>query len=254
MERSGTTATKAALGNASRDRPDDASGSGRGRPPIPYEDEQVRQGRLPLATGRPGSRRHRGWGDRGIRSGVDAACLPGDVPEALRPRHDMDIRGMVDALLYSAGQAVFGGGGPRRRYREANPSTISLPYICPMEETPRAGFDSRWQASETTETSSAQNAGTPETLRMTGLGVSLSASGSAETERGGFEPPRPVSRPNGLANRRFRPLSHLSTASKSAMSPYTSKTAKTESIVLENGPGSRDLGEFLDRRPEFNLR
>ncbi len=29
-------------------------------------------------------------------------------------------------------------------------------------------------------------------------------------ERGGFEPPRPVSQSNGLANRRFRPLSHLS--------------------------------------------
>ena len=29
-------------------------------------------------------------------------------------------------------------------------------------------------------------------------------------ERGGFEPPRPVSQSNGLANRRYRPLSHLS--------------------------------------------
>jgi hypothetical protein len=30
------------------------------------------------------------------------------------------------------------------------------------------------------------------------------------TERGGFEPPKPVSQFNGLANRRYRPLSHLS--------------------------------------------
>src|SRR5271157_3989020 len=29
-------------------------------------------------------------------------------------------------------------------------------------------------------------------------------------ERGGFEPPRPVAQSNGLANRRYRPLSHLS--------------------------------------------
>ncbi len=29
-------------------------------------------------------------------------------------------------------------------------------------------------------------------------------------ERGGFEPPKPVSQFNGLANRRYRPLSHLS--------------------------------------------
>src|SRR5271166_4513633 len=33
---------------------------------------------------------------------------------------------------------------------------------------------------------------------------------SVKTERGGFEPPRPVSQSNGLANRRYRPLSHLS--------------------------------------------
>ena len=33
---------------------------------------------------------------------------------------------------------------------------------------------------------------------------------SQGAERGGFEPPRPVSQSNGLANRRYRPLSHLS--------------------------------------------
>ena len=32
----------------------------------------------------------------------------------------------------------------------------------------------------------------------------------SEAERGGFEPPRPVAQSNGLANRRYRPLSHLS--------------------------------------------
>ncbi len=34
------------------------------------------------------------------------------------------------------------------------------------------------------------------------------------TERGGFEPPKPVSQFNGLANRRYRPLSHLSWSGK----------------------------------------
>ena len=33
---------------------------------------------------------------------------------------------------------------------------------------------------------------------------------ASRAERGGFEPPRPVSQSNGLANRRYRPLSHLS--------------------------------------------
>jgi hypothetical protein len=36
----------------------------------------------------------------------------------------------------------------------------------------------------------------------------------AGTERGGFEPPKPVSQFNGLANRRYRPLSHLSCSGK----------------------------------------
>ena len=36
------------------------------------------------------------------------------------------------------------------------------------------------------------------------------------TERGGFEPPKPVSQFNGLANRRYRPLSHLSWSGKAS--------------------------------------
>ncbi len=36
-----------------------------------------------------------------------------------------------------------------------------------------------------------------------------------EAERGGFEPPKPVSQFNGLANRRYRPLSHLSRSATS---------------------------------------
>jgi len=43
-----------------------------------------------------------------------------------------------------------------------------------------------------------------------GVGRVLSASDGSRAERGGFEPPRPVSQSNGLANRRYRPLSHLS--------------------------------------------
>ena len=54
------------------------------------------------------------------------------------------------------------------------------------------------------------NDDTPETSSDDGFGRVLSATDGAKAERGGFEPPRPVSQSNGLANRRFRPLSHLS--------------------------------------------
>jgi Phage integrase family len=58
-----------------------------------------------------------------------------------------------------------------------------------------------------------------------------------EAERGGFEPPKPVSQFNGLANRRYRPLSHLSrsaTSSRSRLSPdYQALTELTKRL-----PGS----------------
>ncbi len=51
---------------------------------------------------------------------------------------------------------------------------------------------------------------TPETQSDDGFGRSLSAAGGSQAERGGFEPPIGFDTYNGLANRRFRPLSHLS--------------------------------------------
>ena len=55
-----------------------------------------------------------------------------------------------------------------------------------------------------------QNADTPETPHSEGLGRVLSATDGSGAERGGFEPPIGFDTYNGLANRRFRPLSHLS--------------------------------------------
>jgi len=52
--------------------------------------------------------------------------------------------------------------------------------------------------------------GEPQTLDEEGFSRPLSVSDGSGTERGGFEPPIPLSQYNGLANRRFRPLSHLS--------------------------------------------
>jgi hypothetical protein len=59
------------------------------------------------------------------------------------------------------------------------------------------------------------DSGSQESIRGESLGNKAnggSVRGRADNraERGGFEPPKPVSQFNGLANRRYRPLSHLS--------------------------------------------
>jgi integrase len=51
---------------------------------------------------------------------------------------------------------------------------------------------------------------TPELPIVEGVGRLLSATDGSRTERGGFEPPIQFDPYSGLANRRFRPLSHLS--------------------------------------------
>ena len=56
----------------------------------------------------------------------------------------------------------------------------------------------------------AGNGNTPETLENKGSGRVLSAADGSIAERGGFEPPIRFNPYNGLANRRFQPLSHLS--------------------------------------------
>ena len=54
------------------------------------------------------------------------------------------------------------------------------------------------------------NEDAPEIPVTDGFGRVLSVVDGSETERGGFEPPKGCDTLNGLANRRFRPLSHLS--------------------------------------------
>ena len=64
----------------------------------------------------------------------------------------------------------------------------------------------------------------------------------ASAERGGFEPPKPVSQFNGLANRRYRPLSHLSSAgvSGSADSPSSNPIGTYQTITALVNEASRD--------------
>ncbi len=89
----------------------------------------------------------------------------------------------------------------------------------------------------------------PQPLEEKGFGHPLSASGGENAERAGFEPARHLSASNGLANRRFRPLSHLSdwgarrVASPGAMSK-ASRPYQTRAASVKKGKGSswRDLG------------
>jgi integrase len=64
--------------------------------------------------------------------------------------------------------------------------------------------------------SSWQGASDTETPGNEARSGSVRAFAARTTERGGFEPPKPVSQFNGLANRRYRPLSHLSCSGKSS--------------------------------------
>jgi len=56
-----------------------------------------------------------------------------------------------------------------------------------------------------------------------------------QAERGGFEPPKPVSQFNGLANRRYRPLSHLSRKESRLANPPFYRPSRN----LSDGPRSR---------------
>jgi len=81
------------------------------------------------------------------------------------------------------------------------------------------------------------NDDTPETPSDEGVGRVLSAIGGFGAERGGFEPPRPVSQPNGLANRRFRPLSHLSETADGARAANV-PDPRAASQLQDSGGGS----------------
>ena len=64
--------------------------------------------------------------------------------------------------------------------------------------------------SECFECSDGQPSGISETPGIAASRGDVRLLAVQPTERGGFEPPKPVSQFNGLANRRYRPLSHLS--------------------------------------------
>ena len=72
------------------------------------------------------------------------------------------------------------------------------------------------------------------------------ASDGTRTERGGFEPPNRLSPVNGLANRRFRPLSHLSTVGRLAVEsePPSATYQSAEAFVnhLDTNPRRRAPG------------
>ena len=94
-----------------------------------------------------------------------------------------------------------------------------------------------------------RNEETPETSSNDGVGRVLSAPDGFQTERGGFEPPKGFDTLNGLANRRFRPLSHLSRRSPTRSACVSRRTHWGRGNV----PNLRAGSQLQDRRCTSSL-
>jgi len=112
---------------------------------------------------------------------------------------------------------------------------------------PTAGDGAGRELADTGGAAGTKLATTAETDRTqvsedVGLGHALAVPDGPITERAGFEPARHLSAPNGLANRRFRPLSHLSDSNvRRVASPMVSKPTR---------PGPRPSRRAEGRRGE----
>ena len=86
---------------------------------------------------------------------------------------------------------------------------------------------------DVTAVSDSQSSIEAETLGNSALEGCVRFTADTKAERGGFEPPKPVSQFNGLANRRYRPLSHLSIAGvgSSADSPSSKPIGSYQTIA-----------------------
>ena len=70
-------------------------------------------------------------------------------------------------------------------------------------------------------------------------------------ERGGFEPPIQFYSYNGLANRRFRPLSHLSSTDFLADGLERDSVARAGKLIVSNAQGvKRHCGFSLETRSD----
>jgi integrase len=118
-----------------------------------------------------------------------------------------DLRGAVDSLPRLSAPTPSIPEPLAATGTDPRPINLSLAHHLPI-----AGDGPGRSESETggMAISMGGKANTPETPTSEGFGRVLSVSGGSNTERGGFEPPIGFDTYNGLANRRFRPLSHLS--------------------------------------------
>ena len=139
-----------------------------------------------------------------------------------------DLRGAIEAMPVStpsgpdrdqAEMAATGTEGRRINDRFA--------HYLPTDGHGLMRFDAVSCGSDASDCESGTIAETP---RIAALSGDLRASAGLQTERGGFKPPKPVSQFNGLANRRYRPLSHLSCSGKAhgVVSPMISLSKRTK--------------------------
>jgi site-specific recombinase XerC len=128
-----------------------------------------------------------------------------------------DMRGVVDSLpvltspaprTEPAALAATGTEGGLIGERPAGVNPVSR-FAHSLPTVPQ-GSGCDLTATDGSDEATGENRDTPGTPTFEGSGRVLTASDGSRTERGGFEPPVRFDPYNGLANRRFRPLSHLS--------------------------------------------
>ena len=119
-----------------------------------------------------------------------------------------DVAGAVDSLPDLSGS----GDEAEPMARTGTDSASALPVRGSESPVGRGRAGSVPDASRRDGVGAEENPDGPQVLAAGGVGRVLAATDGDPAERGGFEPPIPLSQYNGLANRRFRPLSHLSGA------------------------------------------
>jgi len=124
--------------------------------------------------------------------------------------NESELRGAVESIPCPT--ATQGQGGRARVALFPQDISTRLPHFLPTSGDGERRTESHAGEGGEMGTQPAPNDKTPEPMPSDGFRRSESHTVVLLTERGGFEPPKGCDTLNGLANRRFRPLSHLSLA------------------------------------------
>ena len=177
--------------------------------------------------------------DRSAAEAEITAALPGlpgtdwsKVRNFLRDRRSLAFLDRIHRRLESAEPLAMTG----------TDSVSALPVIgsgWPVNEGREGTANDAFRRNDTEGASQSEET---QPLEERGFGRPVSASGGPITERAGFEPARHLSASNGLANRRFRPLSHLSDSGARRMASPSGMTEIPKPTRPGPRPSSRGTG------------